>query len=342
MKYLVTGGAGFIGSHLVEFLLTRGHSVIALDDLSTGSLENLKAIQRNPSFELVIDTVLNKPILERLSAKSEGVFHLAAAVGVRTVIEHPLSSLRTNVEGTTNVLESSVVFGRKVLLTSTSEVYGKNEDAPFKEEDNLIIGPTFIRRWGYACSKALDEFLAQAYFLEKKVPIIIARLFNTIGPRQTGRYGMVVPKFISQALSGKPITIYGDGKQSRCFTYVSDVVEALYLLFRKEGLAGGVFNIGTREEVTINELARKIKRFCHSDSPIIHIAPDKVYQEGFEDMRRRVPDLSRIEEAIGYRPKVKLNEALKRIIASYPHPNPPHRGRGPQCQIGGGVGGGAF
>lgn len=317
MRYLITGGAGFIGSHLCEYLVAGGHRVIALDDLSTGNLSNLKKIRTDPSFNIVVDTVLNRSVLKSLVRRADIVFHLAAAVGVRTVIEHPLRSLKTNVEGTTNVLEFAAGLKRKVVLTSTSEVYGKNENTPFAENNDLILGSTNIRRWGYACSKALDEFLGLAYFFEKKMPVVIVRLFNTIGPRQTGRYGMVVPRFINQALSGKPVTIYGDGKQTRCFTYVSDVIEALDLVSQKDKAFGGVFNIGTREEVTINELARRVKKVCRSGSRIVHVSPDKVYREGFEDMRRRVPDLSLIEKTVGYRPKVNLDEALKKIVVSF-------------------------
>ena len=317
MKYLITGGAGFIGSHLCEYLLSQGHQVTALDDLSTGSLENIKSIQTNPGFQLVVDSVLNRSILESLVSKADIICHLAAAVGVRNIIENPLQSLKTNVEGTLNVLEAAVPSKQRVVLTSTSEVYGKNENIPFSEENDMVLGPTTIRRWGYACSKALDEFLALAYFSEKKVPVVIGRLFNTIGPRQTGRYGMVVPRFVGQALAGEEITVYGDGKQTRSFTYVSDVVEALYLLSQKKNIIGGVFNIGTREEITIQELAEKIKMLCRSNSRIVHLPPEEAYRDGFEDMRRRLPDLSCIKEAIGYSPKVNLNEALKKVIASF-------------------------
>ena len=316
MRYLVTGGAGFIGSYLCEFLLTEGHQVMAVDDLSTGRLQNVKAIRTHPSFQLFLDTVLNPEILDSIIFRSDVVFHLAAAVGVRTIIENPLQSLKTNVEGTLNVLEAAARHKRKVILTSTSEVYGKNENVPFSEENDIVLGSTATRRWGYACSKALDEFLALAYASEKKIPVIIVRLFNTIGPRQTGRYGMVVPRFIAQAMAGKPITVFGDGKQTRSFTYVSDVVEALYRFAAEQNIASGVFNIGTREEISIGDLAGKIKRLCRSDSRIIHVPLDKAYRDGFEDMRRRLPDLSRTEKAIGYSPKVSLDEALKKILAS--------------------------
>jgi UDP-glucose 4-epimerase len=317
MKYLITGGAGFIGSHLCEYLLLQGHQVTALDDLSTGSLENIKPIQTNPGFQLVAGTVLNRSVLENLVSQADIVCHLAAAVGVKNIIENPLQSLKTNVEGTLNVLEAAVPSGQRVVLTSTSEVYGKNENIPFSEENDMVLGSTTVRRWGYACSKALDEFLALAYFSEKKVPVVIGRLFNTIGPRQTGRYGMVVPRFVGQALAGKEITVFGDGKQTRSFTYVSDVVEALHLLSQKENITGGVFNIGTGEEITIQGLAEKIKMLCRSNSGIVHLPPEEAYRDGFEDMRRRLPDLSRIKKAIGYSPKINLDEALKKVIASF-------------------------
>jgi len=317
MNYLVTGGAGFIGSHLCEYLAGKGHRVTVLDDLSTGSRDNLSRLQKNPEFQLVVDSVLNRPAVEELVREADVIFHLAAAVGVRTVIERSLHSLKTNIDGTANVLEAASSSSRKVIFASTSEVYGKNENIPFAEENDIVLGATAIRRWGYACSKALDEFLALAYFTEQKVPVVIVRLFNTIGPRQTGRYGMVVPRFIGQALAGRPITIYGDGRQTRCFTYVSDVVDALYLLSGKNSVAGCVFNIGTREEISILQLAEKVKALCRSNSRITHISPEKVYLEGFEDMRRRVPDLTRVEKAIGYRPGVTLDEALRKIIASF-------------------------
>ncbi len=318
MRYLVTGGAGFIGSHLCEFLLKEGHQVIALDDLSTGSLQNVKALCKNPSFQLFIDTVLNPEILDALVFRVDIVFHLAAAVGVRTIIENPLQSLKTNVEGTLHTLEAAARYKRKVILTSTSEVYGKNENIPFSEENDIVLGSTTIRRWGYACSKALDEFLGLAFASQRNIPVVIVRLFNTIGPRQTGRYGMVVPRFIAQAKAGKPITVFGDGKQARAFTYISDVVEALYRFSIQKEITGGVFNIGTKEEISIGELAKKIKALCHSDSRIVHIPLNRAYRDGFEDMRRRLPDLSRAEKAIEYSPKVSLDEALKKIIASWP------------------------
>ncbi|HNQ35182.1 MAG TPA: GDP-mannose 4,6-dehydratase [bacterium] len=317
MRYLITGGAGFIGSHLTEHLLPAGHRVTVLDDLSTGRLKNLEAVKHHPNLQILVDSILNRPVLERLVGEADAVFHLAAAVGVRTVIEQPLQSLRTNVEGTCNLLEACAAARRKIVLASTSEVYGKNENVPFAEENDIVLGATTIRRWAYACSKALDEFFALAYAAEAGLPVIIVRLFNTIGPRQTGRYGMVVPRFVRQALEGRPITIYGDGRQSRCFTCVSDVIEALGRLVESPAAVGGVFNIGSREEVTIEDLARRIRTLCKSRSPLVHLDPEQDYKEGFEDMRRRVPDLTRLEATIGYRPRVSLETALKQIIADF-------------------------
>jgi len=314
--YLVTGGAGFIGSHLAEFLVGRGRRVIVLDDLSTGRRENLATLTECGHFELVVGSVCEQALVRPLVARADVIFHLAAAVGVRVILEQPLASLKTNIEGTLVVLEEAARHACPVVLTSSSEVYGKNENIPFAEENDIVLGSTTIRRWGYACSKALDEFLAFAYHGDRGLPVTAARLFNTIGPRQTGRYGMVVPRFIDQALAGEPLTVYGDGMQTRCFTYVSDVVEALYRLSLEPAAAGRVLNIGTREETTILELARKVRRLCRSKSRIQHIPLDKAYARGFEDMRRRVPDLARIEALIGYRPRVTLDEALEKIIVS--------------------------
>ncbi len=320
MHYLVTGGAGFIGSHLSERLLAGGHRVTIVDDFSTGRKENLQGVAKNPDCNVIVGDICDRALLGKVFRDSpDVVVHLAAAVGVATIIEHPLRSLRTNIEGTLNVLEESCSAGsiRTVILASTSEVYGKNENIPFAEENDIVLGATTTRRWGYACSKALDEFLGLAYFQEKKLPVVIVRLFNTIGLRQTGRYGMVIPRFISQALAGKPLTVYGDGRQTRCFTDVSDVTGALVELSLAQGLAGNVFNIGGREETAILDLAKKIKKLCRSSSPIKHISPEKVYADGFEDMRRRLPDLSRLEQAIGYAPRVTLDDALRKIIAGF-------------------------
>ncbi len=321
MHYLVTGGAGFIGSHLCEHLLEAGCRVTIVDNFSTGRRENISRIQDNPACAVVTGDVCDPAILkEVLRFRPEMVIHLAAAVGVRTIIEHPLRSLKTNIEGTLNVLDAALSAGKcPVIIASTSEVYGKNDNIPFAEENDIVLGSTATRRWGYACSKALDEFLGLAYFSEHGLPVTIVRLFNTIGPRQTGRYGMVVPRFIEQAFSGRAITVYGDGRQTRCFTYVSDVTGAIIRISTEHGLAGNVFNIGTREEIAIIDLARKIKTLCRSKSSIQNIPPEKVYADagGFEDMRRRVPDLSRVEQAIGYRPQVTLDEALRKIIEDF-------------------------
>ena len=316
MKVLVTGGCGFIGSHLVEELLKEGHSIIVVDDLSSGSLQNISIIKDHPHFSLFIDSVLNQPLMKELVSKVDTIFHLAAAVGVKMLVEEPLRSIEINVRGTENVLKAASTFKKKVILTSSSEVYGKNEDVPFSEDDNIVLGSTKISRWSYGCTKALDEFLVFAYKREKDLPSIIVRLFNTIGPRQTGRYGMVVPRFISQALSKRPITVYGDGNQSRSFTYISDVIGALISLSQTETAVGEVFNVGSEEEITMKELALMVKRLTKSSSEIVYIPYKDVYQEGFEDMERRVPDISKIKTIIGYQPKISLEEGLKKIVIS--------------------------
>jgi len=314
MKALVTGGCGFIGSYLCEELLNEGHSVTVVDDLSSGSLQNVSAIRDHPEFSLFIDSVLNQPLMDELVNKADTIFHLAAAVGVKMLIEEPLHSIEINVRGTENILKAASTFHKKVILTSTSEVYGKNENVPFSEGDDSVFGSTKISRWSYGCTKALDEFLLFAYRKKKNLPSVIVRLFNTIGPRQTGRYGMVVPRFISQALSGKPITVYGDGSQSRSFTYISDVIDALTSLSRTESAVGEVFNVGSGEEITMKELALIVKRLTKSSSEIVYIPYKDVYKEGFEDMKRRIPDISKIKSMIGYQPKISLEEGLKKII----------------------------
>lgn len=310
----MTGGAGFIGSYLCEELLNEGHSVTVVDDLSSGSLQNVSAIRDHPEFSLFIDSVLNQPLMDELVSKADTIFHLAAAVGVKMLIEEPLHSIEINVRGTENILKAASTFHKKVILTSTSEVYGKNENLPFSEGDDSVFGSTKISRWSYGCTKALDEFLLFAYRKKKNLPSVIVRLFNTIGPRQTGRYGMVVPRFISQALSGKPITVYGDGSQGRSFTYISDVIDALTSLSRTESAVGEVFNVGSGEEITMKELALIVKRLTKSSSEIVYIPYKDVYKEGFEDMKRRIPDISKIKSMIGYQPKISLEEGLKKII----------------------------
>ena len=318
MKALITGGAGFLGSHLAEALIARGDTVYLLDNLSTGSIENIEHLKGDRRFHYAIDSVMNEPITAELIDRVDVVFHLAAAVGVRLIVESPVNTIETNVHGTEMVLKLANKKKKKVLVASTSEVYGKSEDVPFHEEADLVMGPTSKGRWSYACSKAIDEFLALAYHKEKHLPVVIVRLFNTVGPRQTGRYGMVIPNFVKQALLGHPITVYGDGEQSRCFTYVTDVVGALMKLADHEGAVGQVFNIGNdREEVTISDLARRVKERTKSPSEIVTIPYDEAYESGFEDMPRRVPDLTKVRALIGYEPRVHLDEILDKVIAYF-------------------------
>lgn len=311
---LITGGAGFIGSHLAEKLLQNGEEVFVIDDLSTGNLKNIALLKKNKNFHFIEGTVLNRKKIEGLVKKVDQVYHLAAAVGVKRIMEKPLESFLNNLKGAEMVFEASAKRKIPVLLTSSSEVYGKNENIPFQEESDRIYGSAYNIRWGYGLSKGGDEFLALAYFREKKVPVIIVRLFNVIGPRQTGAYGMVVPRFIKQAISGKPITIYGDGYQTRCFVNVKDVVGALINLMNYPKSPGQIFNLGSDEEIAIKELAQKIKRLTGSRSEISFIPYSKAYGNGFEDMLHRKPDLSRIRELIHYQPKITLEESLKEII----------------------------
>lgn len=320
MRHLITGGAGFIGSHLAQALLQRGDEVLILDDLSTGSIENIEHLKGKPGFRYVIDSVMNRPLLAELVDQCGMVFHLAAAVGVRLIVESPVRTIETNVRATELVLELAAKKGKKVLITSTSEVYGKSQKLPFSEGDDLLIGPPDKGRWSYACSKAIDEFLALAYWREKKLPTIIVRLFNTIGPRQTGHYGMVVPTFVRQALAGEPITVFGDGTQCRCFGWVGDVVGALVALSDHPDAVGRVFNIGGDEEITILELAHRVIRRTGSRSTIQMISYDQAYEAGFEDMRRRIPSLERIRRLIAYKPTKTLDQILEAIIQSRPGP----------------------
>jgi UDP-glucose 4-epimerase len=318
MRCLITGGAGFVGGHLAEALLKRGDTVYVIDDLSTGSIENIEALKEDRRFHYVIDSVMNERVLAELIDRVDVVFHLAAAVGVRLIVESPVNTIETNVHGTELVLKLANKKKKKVLLASTSEVYGKSNDVPFHEESDLVMGATHKGRWSYACSKALDEFLALAYHKEKRLPVVIVRLFNTVGPRQTGRYGMVIPNFVKQALLGHPITVYGDGTQSRCFTYVGDVVGALIALVEHEGAVGQVFNVGNdMREISILELARKVKERTQSASEIKIVPYDQAYEAGFEDMPRRVPDLTKIRALVGYEPKVDLDEILDHVIAYF-------------------------
>lgn len=315
LRFLITGGAGFIGSHLGERLLTDGHQVVVMDDLSTGSVDNIRHLKGNPGFQCFFDRLENKQLLAELVDESDVVFHLAAAVGVRLIVESPVRTIETNVNGTQLVLEAAHKKRKLIFIASTSEVYGKNTQVPFHEEADLVLGPTTKGRWSYAASKALDEFLALSYWKEKKQPVVVARFFNTVGPRQTGRYGMVMPSFVRQALAGTPITVYGTGKQSRCFCDVRDCVESLVRLISTEKAIGEVVNIGTNQEVTIEELARKIKQRTGSSSPIEFVPYDQAYEPGFEDMYRRVPALEKLERLTGFRPATPLNAIIDRVVA---------------------------
>jgi len=314
MKVLITGGAGFIGSHLAERLLARGDEVHLLDDLSTGSIENIVLVKNHPNLTYHIDTIRNYRLTAELVDTCDIVYHLAAAVGVRLIVESPVSTIETNIRGTDIVLSLAAKKRKRVVITSTSEVYGKRNRVPFSEDDDLVMGPTNKGRWSYACSKAIDEFLAIAYWKEKRVPTVIARLFNTVGPRQTGRYGMVIPNFVQQALTGQDITVYGDGTQTRCFTHVSDVVQALIAIAEHPQAVGEVYNIGSDHEITMLELAERIKQLTESASNIVFVPYDQAYEAGFEDMMRRVPDISKVRALIGYNPKVDLDALLTSII----------------------------
>jgi UDP-glucose 4-epimerase len=314
VRALITGGAGFIGSHLAEALLDGGHEVDIIDNLSTGSIRNVGHLKSNPRFNYVIDTLTNEPLLAELIDRNDVIFHFAAAVGVKLIVEQPVHTIETNVHGTEVVLKHANKKRKKVVIASTSEVYGKSADVPFREDADLVMGATVKHRWAYACSKAIDEFLALAYYKERDLPVIIVRFFNTVGPRQTGQYGMVLPSFVRQALSGQPITVFGDGTQSRSFTYVGDVVECLLKLINEPRAVGQVFNIGNKQEVSILALAELVKSLTGSSSPIEFIPYDKAYEEGFEDMPRRVPDLAKVSDLVGYRPKVQLNEIITRVI----------------------------
>jgi UDP-glucose 4-epimerase len=314
VRALITGGAGFIGSHLSEALLAGGHHVLILDNLSTGSIDNIAHLKGRPGFEYFVDSVDNEPLLAELIDRSDVVFHFAAAVGVKLIVEQPVHTIETNVHGTEVVLKHANKKKKLVVVASTSEVYGKSNDVPFREDSDLVMGPTPKHRWAYACSKAIDEFLALAYWKEKKLPVIIVRFFNTVGPRQTGQYGMVIPNFVRQALAGEPITVFGDGTQSRSFTHVHDVVGALLKLVAEPQAVGKVINIGNTQEVTIMQLAERVKVLSGSKSPIKLIPYDQAYESGFEDMPRRVPDLSRVQALVGYEPKNNLDDILHQVI----------------------------
>lgn len=323
MKILITGGAGFIGSHLAELLLDAGHDVFVLDDLSTGSMDNIDHLKTHPRFDYVIDTIFNDAVLAEQVNQADLVFHLAAAVGVQLIVDAPVHTIETNVKGTEVVLRHAARTQTLVVLASTSEVYGKNTNLPFREDDDLVMGSTQKHRWAYACSKAIDEFMALAYLKERQLPVIVVRLFNTVGPRQTGRYGMVIPNFVHQALAGKPITVFGDGTQSRSFAYVGDVVRGLVSLVEDRRAVGEVFNLGNDEEITMNALARLVKTMTSSNSTIINIPYEEAYEAGFEDMPRRVPDLTKIKTLVGYAPQVRLPEILTNVIEH-------HRRHGPE------------
>jgi len=315
VRVLITGGAGFIGSHLADVYLERGDHVSVIDDLSTGSIENIQHLKKHPRFEYRIDTVRNAPLVAELVDACDVVVHLAAAVGVKLIVESPVRTIETNVRGTEVVLEVANKKKKKVLIASTSEVYGLSNSVPFREDGTLVLGAPTKGRWSYACSKAIDEFLALAYFREKKLPTIIVRLFNTVGPRQTGQYGMVIPRFVQQALTNAPITVFGDGSQTRCFCHVSDVTRALVKLIESAGAVGEVFNIGSSEEVTIRSLAETVKRLTASSSDIVRIPYDEAYEEGFEDMPRRVPDTTKAHNLIGFEPTLSLDQIINSVVA---------------------------
>jgi UDP-glucose 4-epimerase len=314
VRALITGGAGFIGSHLSEALLAAGHEVLVIDNLSTGSIDNIAHLKRRPGFTYHIDSITNEPLLAELIDRAEVVFHFAAAVGVKLIVEQPVHTIETNVHGTEIVLKHANKKKKLVVIASTSEVYGKSEDIPFREDADLVMGPTPKHRWAYACSKAIDEFLALAYWKERKLPVIIVRFFNTVGPRQTGQYGMVIPNFVRQALANEPITVFGDGTQSRAFTHVADVVRALTALVQQPAAIGQVINIGSTQEIRILDLAHRVRELAGSSSSIKLVPYDEAYEAGFEDMPRRVPDLRKIAAMIGYQPQHSLDDILTQVI----------------------------
>lgn len=315
MRVLITGGAGFIGSHLADKYIARGDEVHIIDDLSTGSFRNIQHLKAHPRFHYTIDSVLNQPVLSEVMDPCDVVFHLAAAVGVKLIMESPVHTIETNVRGTEVVLSQANKKKKRVLIASTSEVYGLSEQLPFREDGPLVMGATTKHRWSYACSKAMDEFLALAYYREKKLPTTIVRLFNTVGPRQTGQYGMVIPSFVKQALAGRPISVFGDGHQTRCFGFVGDVVGALMKLIEEPAAIGQVFNIGSDEEIEILQLAERVRGLTKSTSEIIFLPYDEAYEEGFEDMPRRVPDISKVRDLVGFVPTMALDDILRSVIA---------------------------
>jgi UDP-glucose 4-epimerase len=317
VRHLITGGAGFIGSHLADALLKRGDEVFVLDDLSTGSVENIRHLKVHERFHYFFDSITNKQLLAELVDESDVIFHLAAAVGVRLIVESPVRTLETNVYGTQLVLDAASKKKKLVVTASTSEVYGKSDKVPFREDADLVLGPTTKGRWSYAASKALDEFLALSYWKERGLPVVIVRLFNTVGPRQTGRYGMVLPSFVNQALNGAPITVYGSGKQSRCFCDVRDAIEGIFRLIATDRAIGEVVNIGSDEEISMEGLAHVVKQRAKSESPITYTPYDQAYEPGFEDMPRRVPALEKLQHLTGFRPTTPLSEIVDRVIAHF-------------------------
>jgi UDP-glucose 4-epimerase len=316
LRYLITGGAGFIGSHLADELVARGHSVHVLDDLSTGSMDNIRHLRGRPGFDYTIDSACDPGVVGDLVDRVDAVFHLAAAVGVALIVESPVRAIETNVHCTEVVLAEANRHKKPVLIASTSEVYGKNGALPFREDHDLTLGATSVGRWAYACSKAIDEFLGIAYWKERRLPVVVVRMFNTVGPRQTGRYGMVVPRFVKQALAGRPLTVYGDGSQRRCFCHVYDVVGAVATLLERRDAYGEVVNLGTQEEVSILELAERVIELTGSPSEISLIPYEEAYEEGFEDMHRRVPDTAKVHEMIGWRPQRSLNEIIRDVTTA--------------------------
>lgn len=319
MKVLITGGAGFIGSHLAEAYLEQGDSVCIIDNLSTGSMENIEHLKKRPGFKYIIDTIMNESLMNKLVDAADVIFHLAAAVGVRLIVEKPVKTIETNIRGTELILKLASKARKTVMISSTSEVYGKHNGHRFSENDDLVLGPTFKARWSYAASKIVDESLALAYWKETRLPVIVIRLFNTVGPRQTGRYGMVIPRFIHQALTGEPITVYGDGKQTRTFTHVKDAIWAMMRLVERQEAVGEIFNIGGDGEISIETLAQLIKEVLNSPSEIVHIPYEQAYEHGFEDMMRRSPDITKIQNLIGYNPRFTLHDIITDVAEYQRH-----------------------